>query len=117
MFPVADIVQGQQEKEGIMTYNDIIAKVSDELDLPKKFVDKVYRSYWRAVREHISSLPLKEDLTDEEFMKLQPNVNIPSLGKLYVTLGKYRAMKEGFKLRNNLKEKKDVTCNSDKASI
>lgn len=100
-----------------MTYNDIIVKVSDELDLPKKFVDKVYRSYWRAIREHITSLPLKEDLTDEEFMRLQPNVNIPSLGKLYVTLDKYRAMREGFKLRNNLKEKKDVTCNSNKASI
>ena len=77
-----------------MTLDDIIVKVSKEQDLPKDFVRKVYKSYWKAVKEYIESLPLKEELTDEEFQKLQPNVNIPSLGKLYVTLDKYRGMKK-----------------------
>lgn len=77
-----------------MTYDEMIATVAEELKLPKGLVDKTYRAYWRVIREHIKSLPLKEDLTDEEFLKLQPNVNIPSLGKLHVTLDRYHRMKK-----------------------
>lgn len=80
-----------------MTYDEIIVKVSEALGLNKNFVDKVYRSYWRAVREHIEELPLKEDLSDEEFLKLQPNVNIPSIGKLYITLDIYKSIKKKYK--------------------
>lgn len=76
-----------------MTYEEIIARVADSLGLSKQLVEKIYKAYWRAVREHITSLPLKEDLTDEEFLKLQPNINIPSIGKLYVTLGVYKRIK------------------------
>ena len=79
-----------------MTYDEIIATVAGELGLPKGLVDKTYRAYWRVVREHITSLPLKKDLTDEEFLKLQPNVNIPSIGKLNVTLDRYQRRKEAF---------------------
>lgn len=87
-----------------MTYKEIIAKVAGDLGLPKRLVDKTYRAYWKAVREHISSLPLKEDLTDEEFMKLQPNVNIPSIGKLYVTLNRYHRINESY---NNYLQKQN----------
>lgn len=93
-----------------MTYKEIIAEISVRLNLPKGLVDKTYRAYWRAVREHIESLPLKEDLTDEEFLKLQPNVNIPSIGKLYVTLERYKAMKA---VNRKLKQKKNATHNED----
>lgn len=79
-----------------MTYEDIISKVSASTGLPKKLVDRTYRAYWKAVREHIIALPLKEDLTDEEFLALQPNINIPSLGKLHVTLDRYHGMKKYF---------------------
>lgn len=89
-----------------MTYDEIIQKVSEELDLPKKFVDKIYRAFWRAVREHIESLPLKEDLTDEQFMELQPNVNIPSIGKLYVTLDRYRRLKKQSAIIRDIINKK-----------
>lgn len=73
-----------------MTYDDIVAKVSEELGIPKGIVNRTYRAYWKAVMDHISALPLKDGLTDEEFLKLQPNVNIPSIGKLYVTLDRYK---------------------------
>jgi hypothetical protein len=89
-----------------MTYDEIIQKVSEELDLPKKFADKIYRAFWRAVREHIESLPLKEDLTDEQFMELQPNVNIPSIGKLYVTLDRYRRLKKQSAIIRDIINKK-----------
>lgn len=108
MFQIVDTVQGKQEIS--MTYKEIIADISVRLNLPKGLVDKTYRAYWRAVREHIESLPLKEELTDEEFLKLQPNVNIPSIGKLYVTLERYRAMKM---FNKKLIQKKNATHNKD----
>lgn len=79
-----------------MTYEDIIAKVSETTGLSKRLVDKAYKAYWRVVRQHITALPLKEDLTDGEFLRLQPNINIPSIGKLYVTLDRYHGIKRNF---------------------
>lgn len=90
-----------------MEYNEIIAVVSDKLGLSKDMVDKVYKSYWRSAKEYISSLPLKEDLSDEEFLSLQPNVNIPSIGKLYVTLDRYKGLKQKMKILESLTEKEN----------
>ena len=87
-----------------MSYDEIIEKVSIDNNLPKKLVDRTYRAYWRAIREHITALPLKEDLSDEEFLKLQPNVNIASIGKLNVTLDRYKRMKKMQKIRKELRD-------------
>jgi len=94
------------------TLNDIISEVSRETRLPEALVEKTYRAYWKAVREHIVNLPLKQELTDEEFKLLQPNVNIPSLGKLHVTLERYKKVKKSFhKIEElkNLKEKENAS--------
>ena len=88
-----------------MTYNEIIAEVASNTGLSKNFVNKVYRAYWKAIRDHIIALPLKEDLTDEEFQKLRPNVNIPSLGKFNVTLDRYHRLKKQGEI---IKSKKHV---------
>lgn len=96
-----------------MTYDDIVTKVSEELGIPKGIVDRTYRAYWKAVKEHIASLPLKEDLTDKEFMKLQPNVNIPSIGKLYVTQDRYKGVKNKYSRLIKNRQDKDVTHNKD----
>lgn len=85
-----------------MTYDEIVEKVSSDTGLPKKIVDRTYRAYWKAIREHISSLPLKEDLSDDEFNRLRPNINIPSIGKLCVTLDRYKKMKKMFKIKNSI---------------
>ena len=77
-----------------MDYNAIIEKVAKETELPKTLVDRTYKAYWKAMRLYITSLPLKEELTDEQFMKLRPNVNIPSIGKLYITLNRYQRVKK-----------------------
>lgn len=79
-----------------MTYDEIVSEVAGSTGLSKKMVDKIYKLYWKSVREYIKSLPLKKDLTDEEFMKLKPNVNIPSLGKFYVSLDRYKKLKERY---------------------
>lgn len=80
---------------------EIYGKVAQDTGLSVEMVGKIYKAYWRAVREHISSLPLKDNLADEEFLKLQPNINIPSIGKLYVTLDRYRKMRKVFSNNNN----------------
>ena len=79
-----------------MTYDEIVSEVAGSTGLSKRMVDKIYKLYWKSVREYIKSLPLKEDLTDEEFMKLKPNVNIPSLGKFYVSLDRFKKLKERY---------------------
>lgn len=96
-----------------MTYDEIVEEVSKKLGLSKELVNKTYKAYWKSVKEHITTLPLKKDLSDKEFMELQPNVNIPSIGKLYVTIDRYKAMKKSFKNNIKLKEEKDVTCDKD----
>lgn len=84
-----------------MTYEEIISRVSDSTGLSQRLVHRTYKAYWRAIREYIVSLPLKEDLTDEEFLSLKPNVNIPSIGKLYVTLDRYHKLKKQYKKSNS----------------
>ena len=88
-----------------MYYNDIITSISEELNLPYKVVDKVYKSYWRFIRDTIQNLPLKENLTEEDFQKLRTNFNIPSLGKLSCTYDRVKGVKERYKYIRNLREK------------
>ena len=90
-----------------MEYKEIVSEISKRVNLPAKTVDKVYRAYWKAVKQHIVSLPLKDELSDEEFLKLQPNVNIPSIGKLYITLESYQRKKKQFRQHLEKINKKD----------
>lgn len=87
-----------------MTYVEILNKVSDELQLPLEVVKKAYESHWLFIRESIKALPLKEDLSEEEFKKLKTNFNIPSLGKLTCTYERMLGVRKRFehikKLRN-----------------
>jgi hypothetical protein len=96
-----------------MSYNEIIQKVSSDTGIPAMIVDKAYRAYWRAIREYISSLPLKGDLTDEEFSMLRPNINIPSIGKLYVTLDRYKAIKKTFHQKQELNKNQNAAHQED----
>lgn len=79
-----------------MNYIGIIEQVAKELDLPKDLVDKTYKAFWKFIKNSISELPLKEDLTEEEFKKLKVNFNIPSLGKLNCTYRNYQYYKNYY---------------------
>lgn len=89
-----------------MKYPDIINKVSQEVNIPKEVVNAAYKSYWEFIKKTIQSLPLKEDISEEEFDKLRTNFNIPSLGKLYVTWDRFVGCKKRFEYIKQLREKK-----------
>ena len=87
-----------------MNYPDIISKVSQEMDIPLEVVDTAYKSYWKFIKQTIQSLPLKDDISEEEFAKLRTNFNIPSLGKLTCTFDRMMGVKKRFKYIKRLRE-------------
>jgi hypothetical protein len=87
--------------------NDIYKEVAEELGLPKQVVKKAYSSFWKFIRTTIGELPLKEDLSEEEFDKLKTNFNIPSLGKLNCTIDKFNSTKKKLDYIKKYREKYD----------
>lgn len=87
-----------------MNYQDAIDYVANKLELPREVVKEAYESYWEYIRCTISELPLKDDLSEEEFNKLRVNFNIPSLGKLAVTWDRYKAIKSRYKHAKKLRD-------------
>ena len=87
-----------------MNYPDIIGKVSQEMGLPPEVVDTAYKSYWKFIKQTIQSLPLKDDISEEDFTKLRTNFNIPSLGKLTCTFDRMEGVKKRYKYIKKLKE-------------
>ena len=79
-----------------MKYTKVLDQVSNKLNLPKDFVDKVYKSYWLSIKEHIQSLPLKDTKDEAVFNNLKININIPSIGKLYTTQERIQNIKENY---------------------
>lgn len=88
-----------------MSYPDIISKVSEELNLPKEVVDKAYKSFWLFINQSIQSLPLKENLNEEDFAKLKTNYNIPSLGKLTCTYERMLGVKKRFNFLKQIRKR------------
>lgn len=85
-------------------YEDLFKSVSEELNIPEEVVKKAYYSFWEFIRTKIQDLPLKEDLSEEEFNELKTNFNIPSLGKLSCTYDRFLGVRERFKYIKKLKE-------------
>ena len=83
-----------------MSYKKVINQVSKEFDKPKEVIDFVYKYYWGFIKNIISQLNLKKDLSKQEFSNLKTNFNIPSLGKLYVTYDGYLKNKTKYKYGN-----------------
>ena len=88
-----------------MKYSDIISTVSKELNVPRELVENTYKAYWNFIRVTIEKLPLKTELTQLEYMNLRTNINIPSLGKLYVTWNRYIGIRNRFNIINKIRQK------------
>lgn len=87
-----------------MIYSEAIKQVSIELELPPQVVKEAYESYWTFIRNNIKALPLKEDLSKEEFDKLRTNFNIPSIGKLSCTYDRMIGVKKRFEHIRKLRD-------------
>ena len=88
-----------------MRFKDIINKVSEELDLPKDLVENTYKAYWNFIKDTIEELPLKTELTQQEYRNLKTNINIPSLGKLHCTYNRYIGIRNRFNIINKIRQK------------
>jgi hypothetical protein len=87
---------------------NLYKQVAEEMNIPVEVVELAYKSYWKFIRKTIQELPLKEDLSEEEFAKLKTNFNIVSLGKLSCTYDRYRRVKLREKYKNEyIKNKED----------
>lgn len=89
-----------------MSYQEILKKVSEELELPVEVVKEAYESYWVFIRQSIIDLPLKENLDKEDFNKLRTNFNIPSLGKLSCTHERMEGVKKRLKYINKIRNER-----------
>lgn len=75
---------------------DIYEKVAVEIGEDPKYVEDVYKAYWRCIKSLIEKLPLKDDISEEEFNKLTVNFNIASLGKLCILPTKFKYRKKHY---------------------
>jgi hypothetical protein len=89
-----------------MSYNIIFNEVAKELNIPVEVVNRAYKSYWEFIRKTIQDLPLKDDLTEDDFSKIRTNFNIPSIGKLCCTYDKMLRTKQRFEYIKSLKNAK-----------
>ena len=82
----------------------IYKKVSEDLNIPVEVVKLAYESGYQFIKDTIENLPLKDDLTEEEFNKLRTNFNLPSLGKLICTYKEYKSTKKRFEYIKTIRE-------------
>ena len=66
-------------------------------------------SYWKFIRETVSSKPIKE-ISEEEFDSSNMNINLPYLGKLYADKNKLHNYKKQLNYYRNVK------CKENKAN-
>lgn len=90
-----------------MKYSDFYDKVSKEMDMPVEIIKRVYISYWEFIKKTIKELPLKKDLTEEEFSKLRTNFNIPSLGKMHCNYNRINGVKKRYKCFKDINDAKN----------
>lgn len=89
-----------------MNWNDVFKEVALSTGLPQKTVERIYKSYWWFIREHISSLPLNDISTEDEFNKLRTNFTLPALGKLCCTYDRFTRVRKNYNYLNELHDRK-----------
>lgn len=91
-----------------MNYSEIIKKVSQETGIPVRVVNLAYKSYWKFIKQEIQALPLKGDISEEEFNSLRTNFNVPGLGKFYLTWDRVQGCKKRSEIIKKIKNEKSI---------
>lgn len=76
--------------------NNVIEQLSKELNISKKIILNTYKGYWLFIKNQIESLPLKDNINEEDFSNLKVSFNIPKLGKFYITYKDYLGIKKKY---------------------
>lgn len=93
---------------------EIYEEVAKKLELPVEVVEATYENYWKFFKTKIEELPLKSNLTEEEFKKLKTSFNVPSVGKFFITWPHYKKINDTVRKYYEDKENKAlVQQNSD----
>ena len=81
--------------------NNIAKEVAERLGIPPQLVLNTYKAFCKHIKTSIESLPLKEDITEEEFKSYKTNYNLPYIGKLYCNYDDLEKAKKTLKYKNN----------------
>lgn len=87
-----------------MKATDVCKIVAKELNIPEEVVRAAYVSSWEFIKNTIREIPLKTDMTEEEFSKYKTNFNLPSLGKFYCNYKRYKSIRNGLNFVKNKRE-------------
>lgn len=85
-------------------FDRIIDEVSVELGLDRRLVRAVGMSYFRFLRSCMSSLPIRSDMSKEEFDGLATNFVIPYFGRFFCN---YRRVMKILDITHNKKRRYD----------
>lgn len=84
-----------------------IQQAASSLRIDRKLAERIYMSYWKFIRESLSSYGPMEDMTREEFASLSANFNVPYIGKLYTDYEKIVKYKRKQKFYKDVKVKEN----------
>lgn len=76
--------------------NNIYREIAEDLGLNESDVKDVFRLTCEFIRNKIESLPLMEDLTEEEFNKLKTTFVLPEIGKLGCDYNTYKSIRKYY---------------------
>lgn len=81
-----------------MSYKSVVKEASVITGIDSKIIDKVYKLYWKFIRDKVSEYNFT-DITDiEDFRKLRVNFNIPRLGKFGVSEKRFLGVRKKYEI-------------------
>lgn len=85
----------------------IIKLISIECKIPEATVEVAYRLYWKFIKESLEAIPVKDIQSQEEFNKYRTSINLPSLGKIFITFDKVQKQRRRYEYLVKLFNKKE----------
>lgn len=88
--------------------NKIFKEVADSLGYDEEVVKDVFMKTFEFIKMKIEELPLKTEMTEDEFNKLKTSFNLPKLGKFGCDYKTYNKLIKRHKNREKNYEDKDI---------
>lgn len=85
---------------------DIYRRLAYQLGRTPQEIENIYKAYWKCIKYHIERLPLKTDMTEEEFKKMKTSFSLKFLGKIACTYDKFKKVKKNLKRHESTSKNK-----------